>query len=243
MNPHVEIKSKLINSPYDVFQLKDHAYNLDSVLLADFIKITKDMKDIHDFGTGQGVLLLYVSLKTTIPLYGYEILKPLADIAVKNVIHNGLESRIEIRHQDIKTLTLKAVDCIVSNPPYFKVTKDIAVAKNPTRALARHEFNVELEELLKIVSRSLKYHGTFYLIHRADRFEDIVSLASKVSLKPKIVQFVHPYVDSEANQVLIKFSKQGGSGLHIYPPIILYDEKHVMTQKLKSIYEGSNTCY
>jgi tRNA1(Val) A37 N6-methylase TrmN6 len=45
-------------------------------------------------------------------------------------------------------------------------------------------------------------------------------------------------MDSEANQVLIKFTKQGGSGLKIYPPIILYDEKHVMTKKLRSIYEG-----
>jgi tRNA1(Val) A37 N6-methylase TrmN6 len=238
MEKHLEIKSKLMNTSYDIFQLKDHAYNLDSILLADFIKITKDMKEIHDFGTGQGVLLLYMSLKTTIPLYGYEILKPLYDIAVKNVIHNALESRIQIIHQDIKTLSLKHVDCIISNPPYFKMTEDIKVAKNETRSLARHEINLELEELLKIVSQSLKYQGTFYLIHRADRFEEIISLASKVLLKPKIIQFVHPYMDSEANQVLIKFTKQGGSGLKIYPPIILYDEKHVMTKKLISIYEG-----
>jgi tRNA1(Val) A37 N6-methylase TrmN6 len=118
------------------------------------------------------------------------------------------------------------------------MTEDIKVAKNETRSLARHEINLELEELLKIVSQSLKYQGTFYLIHRADRFEEIISLASKVLLKPKIIQFVHPYIDSEANQVLIKFTKQGGSGLKIYPPIILYDEKHVMTKKLISIYEG-----
>jgi tRNA1(Val) A37 N6-methylase TrmN6 len=119
------------------------------------------------------------------------------------------------------------------------LTEDIQVARNTTRARARHEFNITLEELMTIVSQSLKYQGTFYLIHRADRFEEIISLAEKVLLKPKIIQFVHPYVDAHANQVLIKFTKQGSSGLHIYPPLILYDEKHVMTKNLQSIYEGS----
>ena len=239
MEQPLEIKSKLINTPYDIFQLKDHGYNLDSILLADFIKVTKDIKEIHDFGTGQGILLLYLSLKTKIPLFGYEILEPLYHIAVKNVIHNQLESRVTMIHKDIRSLSLQALDCIISNPPYFKMTEDIQVAKNESRSLARHEINITLEELMKTVSQSLKYQGTFYLIHRADRFEEIISTAEKVLLKPKIIQFVHPYIDAHANQVLIKFSKQGASGLHIYPPLILYDEKKVMTKKLQSIYEGS----
>lgn len=234
----IEFKTKLLGTPYDYFQFKDVSYNLDSILLSDFVTITKDIKSIHDFGTGQGVLLLYLSLKTKKPLYGYDIQHDLIDLANKNIQSNHLEKQIQVFHQDIKKMSVKGLDCIISNPPYFKVTEDIKMSDYQDRAISRHEIQLNLEDLFLTVNKCLKYQGVFYLIHRANRFEEIMNLAEKYALKPKMIRFIHPYIHKDATQVLIKFNKNGSSELKVVPPFILYEHKHNMTEQLKALYKG-----
>jgi tRNA1(Val) A37 N6-methylase TrmN6 len=233
-----EFKTKLLGAPYYLIQYKDISYNLDSILLSDFVKITKDIKSIHDFGTGQGVLLLYLSLKTKKALYGYDIQEDLIQLANKNIENNNLETQIKVFHQDVKMLNEKGLDCIISNPPYFKVSEKSKISEINDRAIARHEIQLTLEDLFVSVNKCLKYQGVFYLIHRADRFEEIMHLSEKYALKPKTIQFVHPYIHKEATQVLIKFNKNGASELKVLPPFILYEKKHIMTQQLKALYKG-----
>lgn len=48
--------SDLIGTPYKIYQVKGNKYNLDSILLANFVgKINKKIKNIYDFGCGNGV--------------------------------------------------------------------------------------------------------------------------------------------------------------------------------------------
>jgi tRNA1(Val) A37 N6-methylase TrmN6 len=56
---------------------------------------------------------------------------------------------------------MKDVDVIVSNPPFFKVNESSNLNDNEEDTIARHEVMLTLEELIKVVSRTLKFGGYF----------------------------------------------------------------------------------
>lgn len=233
------IHSTLHGTTLTLKQLKGHAYNLDSILLANFIrKIPKNIQTIYDFGTGQGVLLFYLSLKTNAQLIGYDIQKSLVELANENIQHLKLEKQIKVIQKDIKEVDIFHGQMIISNPPYFKVTKDRPLSQLESRKIARHEVHLTLPELLEKVSSSLRSKGVFYMSYRPDRFVELVEIATQYNLQIKEVQYVHPYVDAKANLVLIKMIKDGNEGVIIMPPFILYEQKGIMTPMLKEIYGG-----
>jgi tRNA1(Val) A37 N6-methylase TrmN6 len=98
------------------------AFNLDTILLADFVRIPKGSELVCDFGTGNGSILLYLSQKFHKKLIGVEIQKHRYEQAIENINMNELDKQIHVLNQDIKATKLKKeADVIVSNPPFFKV--------------------------------------------------------------------------------------------------------------------------
>lgn len=234
-----KMKTELVGTPFIIEQKDGHNYNLDSILLANFIhNISKETLHVYDFGTGQGVLMFYLSLKTNARITGIDIQKSLIDIAQKNIENNQLSHQLSVMTKDIKDLELNHVQMIVSNPPYFKVTKNIPLSDIVSRSIARHEIELTLEALLKKVSQSLKTKGLFYMSYRPDRLSELFILASKYKLAMKELQFIYPYVTKPAHLMLVKMVKDGNDGLKILEPLILYDKKGVMTPKLELIYKG-----
>lgn len=47
---------------------------------------------------------------------------------------------------------------------------------------------------------------------------------------------VHPYVDKEANMVLIQAVKGGGQMLKVEPPLIVFKEPGVYSEEITSVY-------
>ena len=70
-------------------------------LLANFCTITKDVKQIIDFGTNNAAIPLLLSQRTNRPITGIEIQKEAVDLAIKNIELNNLETQINIVHADI----------------------------------------------------------------------------------------------------------------------------------------------
>ena len=233
------MRTELVGTPYVIDQQDGHNYNLDSILLANFIKhIPQDVQEIVDFGTGQGVLMFYLSLKTKAKLIGYDIQDTLIELAKKNIKINGLQHQIDADLKDIKDIHLKQAQMIVSNPPYFKVTKNIPLSETMSRSIARHELKITLEDLFKKVSQSLRTKGVFYMSYRPDRLSELFVLGKKYQLSLKEVQNVHPYINKEAHLLLLKFVKGGNDGVKILNPLVLYEDKGKMTPTLEKIYKG-----
>ena len=233
------MRTELVGTPYVIDQQDGHNYNLDSILLANFIKhIPQDVQEIVDFGTGQGVLMFYLSLKTKAKLIGYDIQDTLIELAKKNIKINGLQHQIDTDLKDIKDIHLKQAQMIVSNPPYFKVTKNIPLSETMSRSIARHELKITLEDLFKKVSQSLRTKGVFYMSYRPDRLSELFVLGKKYQLSLKEVQNVHPYINKEAHLLLLKFVKGGNDGVKILNPLVLYEDKGKMTPTLEKIYKG-----
>ena len=113
-------------------------------------------------------------------------------------------------------------DLVLVNPPYFKVSENSFINKNDVKSIARHEILIELDDILSSASYLLKSGGNFAMVHRPDRFLEIVTLMKKYNLEPKKIRFVYPKDGEEANILLIEGSKNGKSGVKILPPLITY---------------------
>ena len=228
----------LLGTDLLIDQNASQAFNLDTVLLQHFIKIPARSKTVIDIGTGAGPLMLYLSKKTKAQIMGIEIQEERYLKALENIKINHLENRLSCYHMDVKDLKMKDVDVIVSNPPFFKVNESSLLSESKEDQIARHEVTLNIEELIQIVSKTLKYGGYFHMIHRPERLGEILLLFEKYQLTPKRIKFVHPYLDHPANHVLIEAMKQGKPGLTVEKPIILYIEKHVLTKEMMDIYGG-----
>jgi len=232
------IKRALIGSPLLIEQTKGHSFNLDTVLLAKFLRLSTKIKNVLDVGTGNGALLIYASEMTKAKLMGIEIQDIRYNLAISNMKLNHLEDRSEIVLGDYLTQTYHHLDCIISNPPFFNTPEKSKLSQDEGSRIARHELNLPLEDFIKKVSVDLKFGGYFYMVHRADRFTEIMRLLDRYQLVVKRLKFVHPYMDKPANHVLIQCIKQGGQSLILEPPLIIYQEKHEYTKAFEDYIGG-----
>ena len=76
-------------------------FTLDSVLLADFVKINRKTKKILDIGTGCGIISLLLAKKSKAKIVGIEIQEIMSEIAKKNIENNGVKNQVEILSDDI----------------------------------------------------------------------------------------------------------------------------------------------
>ena len=232
----------LIGSNLKIEQLSENAFNLDTILLANFVRVQYRTKTIIDVGTGNGSIALYLTQKANAKVIGIEIQEHLAEMAINNVKINDLENSINIVCCDIKKeyKSYKDIDCIVSNPPFFKVNDKTKINEIDEKAISRHEISLNVLELIEASSYMLRTGGRLFIIHRPERLFEIIEHANKNRMSVKRVRFVHPYLNASANHVLIEMHKDGKIELVVEKPLILYKEKHEMTEELQGIYSNNN---
>lgn len=217
--------SKVKNDLFDyknryIMQMRDgFKFSLDSLLLAEFVKVKKDDKKILDMCTGNAPVPLVLSLKTNAEIVGFEIQKEISELALESVKINGLEKNIIIINDDIKNINnyfeSNTFDIITCNPPYFKTKEDGYRNKNDFLTLARHEIAIDLETIFKIASKNLKDNKAFYLVHRVERLDDIIVLARENKMNVKELQFISTKKEKAANTILVKCVKNSKPGIKL----------------------------
>ncbi len=204
------------------------SFSLDAVMLANFPAIPKKGK-IVDLCAGNGAVGLFVSRKTNAHIYQVELQEKLADMAQRSIQLNKLEEQMTVYPIDLKDSLTKikgdSVDLLLCNPPYFKNLETGIKNPNPHLAIARHEIQTNLDEVVSMSSRLLKTNGRLAMVHRPDRFLDIIEAMRNNRIAPKKIQFIYPKAGKEANILLIEGIKDGKTdGFKVAPPIITYDE-------------------
>lgn len=214
-------------------------FGMDAVLLSGFATV-KPGEKVLDMGTGTGIIPLLLSAKTKGEHFtGLEIQDVIADMAARSVNLNHLEEKIEIVNGDIKEASrifgAASFDVVTTNPPYMN---DAHGLKNPTevKAISRHEVLCTLEDVVREGAKVLKSGGRMYMVHRPHRLIEIITAMKQYKLEPKRMKMVHPFLDKEANMVLIEAVKGGGSWLKIEAPIVVYKETGVYTDEIWEIY-------
>ena len=216
-------------------------FSLDSVLLPSFVTINKKTKKILDIGCGNAPIPLILSTKTNAKIIGVEIQKEVADLAIESVNLNQKQKQIAIINDDIneyyKRIETDSFDIITCNPPFFKYLETSNLNKNDYKTIARHEIKLNLNQLFNIAKKLLKNNGVIAIVHRPERFVEVIEEMKKNNIQPKKVQFAYPKKNMEANIMLIEGSKNGNSGLKILPPIYTHLENGEYTDEVKRFFE------
>ena len=216
-------------------------FSIDSVLLSNFVKITKNTTNIIDFCTGNAPIPLILSTKTRANITGVEIQKAVYNLAKKSIEINNLQDRIEILNMDVKDIAQKyesdSFDLITCNPPYFKLKESSIINDNDIKSVARHEIYINLDDIFKVARKIIKNNGTIAIVHRTDRLIDIIDCMKKNNIEPKRLQLVYPKFNKESNIVLIEGAKNGKSSLKVLPPIYVHDEDGNYLEEIKKMFE------
>ena len=227
---------------YKIVQDSDmFSFSLDSVLLPNFVTINKKITNILDIGCGNAPIPLILSTKTDAKITGIEIQESVYDMAVESVKINNKEDQITIINDDInnfyKAEETDKYDVITCNPPFFKYVETSNINKSDYKTIARHEVKLNLSQLFTIARKLLKNNGVIAIVHRPERFMDVVMEMKQNNIEPKRVQFVYPKPNMEANIMLIEGSKNGNPGLKILPPIYAHKENGDYTDDVKEYFE------
>lgn len=214
-------------------------FGMDAVLLSGFARVKKG-EQVLDLGTGTGIIPILLEAKTDGKHFiGLEIQEEVADMAKRSVSLNHLEEKIEICIGDIKEASTlfgnNRFDVVTSNPPYMTHGNGFQ-NPNESKAISRHEVLCTLEDVVREASRVLKSGGRFYMVHRPFRLMEIMNTLYRYKLEPKRMKLVHPYVDKEANMVLIEAVKGGGSMMKVEAPIIVFEEQGVYSKEIREVY-------
>ncbi|MEW9702435.1 tRNA1(Val) (adenine(37)-N6)-methyltransferase [Paenibacillus sp. SI8] len=219
------------------------SFSLDAILLARFCSVTPKGRMI-DLCTGNGVVPLLLTTRTRTEIWGVEIQERLADMAVRNMLLNGLEERLHMVQGDLRTIVQTLghgqFDIVTVNPPYLPVPNGEQNV-NEHIAAARHEIHCTLEDVIAASAKLVKAGGKVAMVHRATRLIDIVCLMRQYRLEPKRIRYVHARAGEEAMMVLIEGLKDGKPEVRTLAPLIVYDENQEYCQELKEIYYGGRT--
>ena len=217
------------------------SFSLDSVLLPNFVTLNKKINKILDLCCGNAPIPLILSTKTNAKIIGVELQKDVYDLAVENVTINKLENQIEILNMNIKNLknvyNSDSFDVITCNPPYFKYLESSNINIDIHKVIARHEKEINLEEIVDISHYLLKNNGSFAMIHRTERLIEIIILLKKYGLEVKKIRFIYPKKDSESNLVLIEGRKNGNIGLKILPPLYVHNDDNSYSKEVLKMFE------
>lgn len=74
------------------------------------------------------------------------------------------------------------------------------------------------------------------MVHRPHRLAEIISTLKEYKLEPKRMKLVHPFIDKDANMVLIEAVRGGKSMIKVEAPIVVYREYGIYTDEIYTIY-------
>lgn len=235
---------QLFSSNIKIIQNREvFSYSIDSVLLSRFPNIPAKTSLVVDLCSGNGAVGLFAATRTKAKIIQVELQERLADMNRRSITLNALEDQVSVINDDLANLTdhveRSQVDLILCNPPYFKVDETSNLNDSQHYLLARHEIATNLDNICQVAQQVLKSNGRLAMVHRPDRFLDILETLKKYKLAPKKVQFVYPKASKEANMLLIEALKDGSTtGLKILPPLIVHEENGAYTSEIREIYYG-----
>ena len=218
---------------------KGFRLSMDSVLLADFARIS-GRANVADFGTGTGALLLLLwGRKKGNAFYGFEIQKELAETAARTMILNGLETRVRIYADDAGAadhiLPPNTLDAIICNPPYGEPGSSV-LNPSPELMVSRHQTTDTIRRYAKAAYVLLKGKGRIFFVYPCAKMFNLMQVMHEAHLEPKRFRLVYPYADKPANLVLIEGVKDAKPMLHSMAPLIIFEREGCLTNELKSVY-------
>ncbi|MGD8369325.1 MAG: tRNA1(Val) (adenine(37)-N6)-methyltransferase [Desulfobacterales bacterium] len=202
-----------------------YRFSIDAVLLANMTTVR--IRDrVVDLGTGCGIISLILAYRyPKASIQALELQPQLAAFARENVRLNGLERRIAVVVADLRRARAEELhgpfDLAVCNPPYRR-GRSGRINPNTQKAIARHEIEARLADVVAASRRLLKRSGRMTVIYPAERTADLLWEMRAGQIEPKSVRTIHSRSGEAAKLVFAEGVYGAGPGLTIEPPLAIY---------------------
>lgn len=236
----MKVKNRLLDTKFVIYQNDDwFKFSLDSVLLASFVTINLRVKRVMDLATGNAPIPMLLTLRTSAAIYGVEYQSCVYKLGMDSILENMISDQVTLICEDVKHLNRSfggdSFDVITCNPPYFKTSNPNYFNDNEVKSLARHEIALTLDDVLKQAFYLLKNGGIFAMVHRTDRFVEIIEDMKKYHIEPKRIQFIYPKKGCNSDLFLIEGIKNGSVGLKLLSPLIIHEDDNTYTEEVLDI--------
>ncbi|HBL76538.1 MAG: hypothetical protein A2W90_00520 [Bacteroidetes bacterium GWF2_42_66] len=197
---------------------------IDGVLMGAWASAGNPSK-ILDIGTGTGLIALMMAQRLpAASIDAVEIDAAACEEAQFNFGQSPWNDRLrlfQISFQQFSEQSDTEYDLIVSNPPFFENSVKV---KTASRKLARNSENLSLDELFAGAVKILSGNGVFAVIFPFQRFNEMISMASKNGLFMKRFVNIKPNPEKPFHRVMAEFSKS--EGLISEEELIIESMKH-----------------
>lgn len=216
----------------------------DGVLLGAWAK-PGNSKTILDIGTGTGLLALMLAQKAgDAQIDAIEIDAEAVNQARFNFITSDWKNKLKCYHtslQEYSRVCKKKYDYILSNPPYFSHGP---VAEQKERAIARHNLELPLPELISCSKSLLAMQGKIALVLPRSLRRTLVSAIAKHNLWIEQEVHIKPNPSKAVNRVLFLLSGSFDSR-YKREELIIENARHQYTEEFKALtrdfyLEGKN---
>ena len=215
--------------------------NMDTILLASWVKKVRGNAKFLEAGCAVGAVSLLLALKFTrnFNITGLDIQSELVKIAKINATKNNLDSRVNFVAGDLRDKNIfprESFDGLVINPPYSSINAG-RESNNSSRSAARLEISCTPDDVGEAASRLLKSRGRLFAVFTSSRLDIFINSMMKYKITPKRLKIVYPKINSNSGIFLIECVKNGGEGLILMPPLIIRDENGNYTKDLLDAYQ------
>ncbi|MCI8589976.1 MAG: methyltransferase [Clostridiales bacterium] len=217
-------------------------YGTDALLLSAFVRGRRQGRAV-EFGAGTGIVSLLCAKRQKFSrIYAVEIQEKYASLCRRNVEANQFDQIIETVPADIREIDASLfggpLDAVFSNPPYLKLGAGMT-NENEEKAIARHELFGQVSDFCAAASRLLKHGGSFYVVYRPDRLDDLLTALGQHALAPKRLVMVYADAAHKACLVLVEAVKGGGAGIFVTKPLFIKTGDQD-SEEMKWIYENGD---
>ncbi len=206
-----------------------HRFAVDSLLLACYPHVRPGAR-VLDLGTGCGVSglgLLLLHPEASVKVLGLDISSEMIRAAQKNSRCLGLEDRFQAQELDLRKVRDSAAvgpesfDLVTANPPYRHPGSG-RMPPSAAKRSARFELQAGVEDFVQAAAYAVKNKGSLALVYGTQQAPRLLELLSRYRLEPKRMRFIHGREHLPARLVLLEARKNGGPGLEVEPPLLLY---------------------
>src|SRR5574344_178350 len=209
---------------YKIVQNDDYfKMSLDSIVLADFIKIDYTDKNIIDLCSGNCPIPIIPSSNKKLNISAMEIQPEIYELGMESININNIHN-IKYINDDIKNIKNyfpgNNFDIVCCNPPYFKYDKESIINKNSIKSIARHEISIDIESIIRIASEMLNDKGKLYLVFRTERMIELIDLLKKFRFGIKRMQFVYNSLEDNCSMFLMEAKKNAKDNIKVMQPLL-----------------------
>jgi tRNA1Val (adenine37-N6)-methyltransferase len=202
-----------------------YRYSLDPLLLARFCGQPPSGGSIIDLGTGCAIIALVLArLNPEASVLAVENNPEMAELAGRNIRHNGLGGRVSVNGADVidlrKSYPDSSFDLVVSNPP-FRTPGSGRISPRAGRDAARHESTATLADFMAAAKYLVKPSGRICFIQLPSRMPEFMALASEMKLSVLRVRMIHNNAASPATMFMAELAKGRRSAPVVGPPLFV----------------------